>query len=103
MHERLQKLAAEELGERLHREQKAAARVNPVSIVMQRTGGHEAMQMQVLRERLAPGVQDQGRGDLAAEPARIGTELDECCRDASEEQAVDDARIALRERVQLVR
>jgi len=87
----------------LNREEKSPARVNPLPIGMERTGGDQAMQVQVLGERLAPSVQDQGCGDLAAEPARTGAELDEGGRDAFEEHAVEQPRITLGERVERVR
>jgi hypothetical protein len=101
--ERVEKLAAEDLRERLNREEEAAARVNPVTIGMKRTGGHQAVQMQVLAQCLTPGVQDEGGGDLAAEPARVGAELDKGCRDTCEEQAIYGVGITLGERVQLMR
>ena len=47
-------------------------------------------------------MQDEGGGDLAAEPARVGAELDERGRDALEEQTVKDPGITLGERVELV-
>lgn len=59
--------------------------------------------MQVLGERLSPGMQDQGGGDLPAQPARIGAKFDEGCRDTLEEQPVKERGVALGERVQLVR
>ena len=54
----------------------------------------------MLGKGLAPGVQDEGGGDLAAEPARVGAELDERGRDALEEQTVKDPGITLGERVE---
>jgi hypothetical protein len=58
--------------------------------------------MQMLRQRLAPGVQHQRCRDLATEPARVGAELDQRCRHRFEQQAVDRPRIALRKRVHRV-
>src|SRR5215813_4378299 len=58
--------------------------------------------MQVLGEGLAPGVQEEGRADLAAQPAGVGAEFKERIRGGVEQQPVEDTRIALRECVERV-
>ena len=96
-------LATKDLGERFDREEKPASRGDPVAVGGECAGGHQAMQVQVLGERLAPGVQHEGSGDVAAEPARVGAELGELVRNTLEEQRIECARIALRERVLYMR
>ena len=61
------------------------------------------MQMQMLTERLAPGVQHQGGGNGPAQPARVGAELNERCRDRFKQQGVDHTGVTLGERVQFMR
>ncbi len=65
-------------------------------------GGDEGVEVQVLGERLAPGVQHQGCRDLAAKPTRVLTELEERCRDALEQQRVEHPGIALCQGVQFM-
>ena len=57
----------------------------------------------MLRERLAPRVEDRGDPDRAAEVPRIAPEGEQRVGGRAEEQRVDHARIALRERVEVVR
>ena len=59
--------------------------------------------MEVLRESLAPRVQDRGDSDRAAEVPRIAAEGEQRVRGRAEEQRVDHARIALCERIEVVR
>ena len=73
-----EELAAKDLRERVDRERgtRAAGEIQ-LPVGAERAGGDEAVHVQVLGERLAPGVQHQGGGDLAAEPARVLAELDQ--------------------------
>ena len=59
--------------------------------------------MEVLRESLAPRVKDRGDADRAAEVPRIAPEGEQRVRGRAKEQRVDHARIALRERIEIVR
>ena len=59
--------------------------------------------MEVLGERLAPSVEDRGDPDRATEVSRVSTEREQRVGGGAEEQRVNDARIALCERVQIVR
>ncbi len=63
----------------------------------------EAMEMPVLGERLAPRVEDRGDPDRAAEMPRIAAEGEQRVGGRAEEQRVDHPRIALRERVEVMR
>jgi hypothetical protein len=60
-----------------------------MAVGVERSGGHQAVQVKVLGKGLAPGVQDERGGNVAAEPARVGAELDERCGGGSEQHAVD--------------
>jgi hypothetical protein len=59
--------------------------------------------MEMLRKILTPGVQDRGDPDRATEVSRVSTEREQGVGGGAEEQRVNDARIALCERVQIVR
>lgn len=54
----------------------------------------------MLGEILPPGVQNRGTAELATEMARITAEGGEGGGDSAEEQRVEDAGIALGERVE---
>jgi hypothetical protein len=98
---RLQVFAAEDPGERPEREEKAGRRGDPARAVLgQRAAGHDTVQMQVLGEILAPGMEDRGAADVTTEVARIAAKGGERRGDRVEEQCIEDPGIALRERVQ---
>src|SRR6267143_6211281 len=59
--------------------------------------------MHVLRKILSPRVQDRGDADGAAEMSWVSTEGEQRVSGRAKEQCVDHARIALRERVEVVR
>jgi len=58
--------------------------------------------MQMISERLTPGMQDGGNADGTAEVAGIPAKGEEGFRRCPEQERVEDARIALRERIQRV-
>ena len=51
------------------------------------------MQMRVMDERLAPGVENGEEADLGAEVARVGSDRAERVGDGAEEQTVDDGLV----------
>ena len=59
--------------------------------------------MEVLREILPPRVEDRGDADRAAEVPRVTSEGEQRVGGRAKEERVDDARIALRQRVEVVR
>ena len=61
------------------------------------------MEMEVLGEGLAPRVQDRGDPDRAAEVPRIAAEGEQRVGGRAEEQRIDHARIALRQRIEQMR
>ena len=92
--ERGEELAARHLRERFHREEEAAARVDPAPLAPERPAAHQAVHVQVLREALPPSVQYRRDTDLAAQPARVPAELDEGLGRRVKEQPVDHAGVA---------
>ena len=52
------------------------------------------MQMRVMDERLAPGVEDGEEADLGAEMARVGGDRAERLGDGAEEEPVDDGLVS---------
>ena len=61
------------------------------------------MEMQVLREGLAPRVEDRGDPDRPAEMTRIAPEREQRVGRGAEEQPIEHAWIALREGIEIVR
>jgi hypothetical protein len=52
--------------------------------------------MHVLREGLAPGVEDGGHAEIPAEVARVAAEAQERGGRGLKEQTIEQARVALR-------
>ena len=59
--------------------------------------------MEMLRERLAPGVENRGDADRAAKVPWVTTEGEQGVGGRAKQQRVDHPRIALGERVEFVR
>ena len=75
----------------------------PRAVRGQGAAGDQAVQMEVLRESLAPRVEDRGDPDRAAEVSRVAPEGEQRVGGRAKEERIDHARIALRERVEVVR
>ena len=75
----------------------------PRPVCGQCTAGDQTVEMEVLREVLSPRVQNRRDPDRAAEMPRVLPEGEQRVGGCAEEQRVDHARIALRERVHVVR
>ncbi len=103
--EEVQALSTEDLRQGPDGEQEAVARRGepPLPVRAQAAVGDDAVDMDVLPEVLAPGVQHHRDADLAAEPARVASELQQGPGRSLEEQPVDEAGLRLRERVEFVR
>ena len=98
---RLEVFAAEDPGEGADGEQKAGRRGDPARAVLgERAAGDDTVQMQVLGEILAPGMEDRGAAEVTTEVAGIAAKGGERGSDGAKEQRVEDPGIALRERVQ---
>ena len=99
-----QVLAAEDRREGADREEEAGGRGDPASPVpTERAPGDDTVQMQVLGEILAPGMEDGRAADVTAEVARIAAKGGQRGGDGAEQERVDHAGIALGERVQGMR
>ncbi len=93
--------ATEDLGQGADGKQEAAPRGNPVRAVRgERAAGHDAVNVDVLGERLPPGVEHGGDAEVTAEVPGIAAEPRQGGRGGLEEQAVDQVRMALRQRVE---
>lgn len=101
--ERFEELAAEYDREGFHRKQEPTPGSNPGARCRERPCGHQRMHMQVLGKGLAPGVKHERRRNLATEPSGVLAELDEGLGGRSEQHRVERTRVALGERVYLVR
>jgi len=71
------------------REQVGAARLSPDAIVAQRTAGHQAVQVHMLAQGLAPGVEHRAHAHLAAEALGMATKGSQRLPGALEQQPVD--------------
>ena len=102
--EELDVLATKDPGEGSCREQEAfPGRADPACPVRAEPAiGHDAVDMDVLPEGLAPGVQDHGDAEFATEPAGSVTEFLQGAGCCLEEQLVDESRLHLREGVELM-
>ena len=102
--ERGEVLAAEDRGEGADGEEKPRRRGDPARAVGgQGAAGDDTVQVEMLGEILSPRVQDRGAAEVAAEMAGIAPEGGQGVGDGVEEQRVEDAGIALSERVKRMR
>src|SRR5438876_105416 len=93
--------AAEDLGQGADREEEVGPSGNPApAIGHECAAGHDAVNVHVLSERLAPGVEHGGHAEVTAEVARIATEARQRGGSGVKEQPIDQARVALRQRVE---
>ena len=101
----VEELAAEHLGQRMHREQEGRAALGPAppAFAVQPAAGHQRVHVDVSAQVLRPGVQHQGEGGRGAQPAWVGGELGERGRGALHQGAVDPAGVELRQAVQRMR
>src|SRR6516164_10629093 len=90
-------LAAQDLGQSSDREEEVAALGgNPARAVWgQGATGDDPVDMNVMLERLPPGMEHQGQADLTAEPSGITAKGLQGGGGALEKEAVEDLGIAL--------
>ena len=97
-------LRAENGAERADGKEKRAAGADPaLAVRREHTSGDQAMDMDVLGQILAPGVEDRRDPEGPAEVARVTAEGQEGIGRGAEEQRVDHSGVALRERIERVR
>ena len=96
--------AAEDLRQGADGEEEGGSRGKPARpIPRERATRHDAVHVHMLRQGLAPGVEHGGHAELSAEVARITAEAGERGGRGVKEQPIEQARVALRQWVQLVR
>ena len=92
--QRLEEDATEVARKDPDRQEEPGAAGNPAAaVVCEPPTRDDAVQMRMMDERLAPGVEDGEEADLGAEVARVGGNRAECLGDGSEEETVDDGLV----------
>ena len=99
----IEKLAAKDAAEDLDREEEGILGMNPAGVAWVETaGGNDAVEMRMQSQVLSPGVQNAEEADLGSEVLGVGRNFEHGLRAGAEEQIVEQAWMALTERVQLV-
>jgi hypothetical protein len=94
---------AKDLGQGADREEKRGSGRNPARAVRrERAAGEDAVDVHVLRKILAPGVEHGGHAEVTAEVTRIASEAQERRCRTLKEQAIDEPRVTLRQRIERV-
>ena len=76
------------------RQEEPGAAGNPgAPVVGEPPTRNDAVQMGMMHERLAPGMEDREEAELGAEVARVGSDRPERVGDGPEEQTVDDGLV----------
>src|SRR5574340_395692 len=71
----LQKQTAEQPGENAHRQEEAGPASDPSRAVERRSAaGHDAVDMRMVLQGLAPGMEDGGHAELGAEMLGVGSD-----------------------------
>lgn len=97
-------LRAKDRRKRPDRKQEGRATGDPAGpLLIQRSTGDEAVEMEMLRERLPPRVQNRGDPDGAAQMATVASEGEERVGRRTKEERVDHPWISLRQCVEIVR
>src|SRR5271156_1819676 len=99
----IEKFAAKDAAEDLDGEEEGIFGMNPSRIAWFETaGGNDAVEMRMQSQVLSPGVQNAEEADLGSEVLWVGRNFEHGLSAGAEEQIVEQPRIALTERVQLV-
>ena len=99
--ETLEQFAAEDLGHRLDRKEKTAARWNPVLLLVETSGRDDAMGVGMEAQVARPGVQHTGHPKLRMQPAL--TKVEQGSRGRFEQQIVHFGGIHPGQRTQFLR
>src|ERR1035437_1877888 len=84
-------LAPKDAAEYSHGQEERVARVDPVLMIeRQTTGGDHAMNVRMMQEVLAPGVEHAEETDLRAEMPGVGRNLQQSGGGSAKQQVVDD-------------
>ena len=90
----LQKQAAEQPGEDAHRQEEAGPASDPTCAVERRsTTGHNTVDMRMVLQGLAPGMEDGSHAELGAEMLGVGRNGGERLRRAAEQDGIDDGLV----------
>ena len=90
--------AAEQPREHPHRQEEARLAGDPaLTVGGEATAGHDAVHMRMVRQRRAPGVQDQRHADLRAEMLRVGSDGAQRLGGDREQQVVDHRLVVVRD------
>jgi hypothetical protein len=90
----LQKQAAEQPREDAHRQEEAGPASDPACAVERgSTAGHDAVDMRMVLQGLAPGMEDGGHAELSAEMLGVGRDGGERLRRAAEQDGIDDGLV----------
>ena len=86
-----QKLAAKDPAQHFYREQEVIARVDPaLAIRTQAASGDHAVNVRMVRQVLAPGVEHGQETDVRAEVPGVGGDLQQSFRYGAEQNAIQD-------------
>ena len=99
-----QHLAPEESAEYAHRQEETRSAGDPTGVVEgEPTGGNEAMQVRMVAQVLAPGMEYGEHSDAGTEMAWISGDLQQGLGGGAKQQVVEQALIAECKRCQLLR
>src|SRR5271167_2911676 len=99
-----QHLASEETAEYAHRQEETRSAGDPTGVVEgEPTGGDEAMQVRMVAQVLAPGMEYGEHSDACTEMAWISGDLQQGLGGGAKQQVVEQALIAECKRCQLLR
>jgi hypothetical protein len=99
-----QELATEQPAQHADRQEEAGAACPPrASVLAQTTGRYDAVDVGMMDERLAPGMEDGKEPEPGTEMLRVLGDLLERTSRGAEQEIVDDGRVLKRERRQQLR
>ena len=97
--EALEKEAAEETREHAHRQEEAGLAGDPARPVRrQAAAGDDDVDMRMVGQRRAPGVEDRGEADARAQMLGVGGNGSQRLGRGPEQQVVDDGLVVERDR-----
>ena len=89
----VQELAAKQAGEDFGGQQEAMTGISPLALVVQATGGDQAVDVRVLRQVTPPGVQGHEDAWECAQELGVSAEFKQALASAVKQQAVDPSAV----------
>jgi 16S rRNA C1402 (ribose-2'-O) methylase RsmI len=87
-------LATKDPAQYLHRQEERKARVNPVLVIeRQTTRGDHTMNVRMVQEVLAPGMEHTQEADLGTEMPRVAGDLQQSRGAGAKQEVVDDCLV----------